>query len=91
MITDLSTKRLPTINTKNQFPCVDSEIPRYVAQRTEQVLPLDGRLEHPAWQKARRSANFRDLVHATPTLYETNVAVLWDDNCLLYTSDAADE
>lgn len=68
--------------TPHHFPCELSEIKHYTAYRVESPIPINGRLDHPAWQTAPRSSRFVDLVSGNLTLHDTRVAVLWDDDNL---------
>ncbi len=65
------------------FPPVPLEkVARYTAQKIQQPLTVDGKLTEPAWQTARRSPRFVDLIHGTATIHATQAAVLWDDDYL---------
>ncbi len=54
----------------------------YICYRTPTPLIIDGHLNEPAWHAAPRSPRFVDIVHGTPAHYETNAAVLWDNDNL---------
>lgn len=69
-------------HTEMAFPCPASEIAHYTAYRVEQPLQIDGRLDEQAWRKVTKSPRFVDLVHGTPTIYDTRAALLWDDEYL---------
>lgn len=60
------------------FPCAAEQASHYTAYRVETPLHLDGDLSKESWQKAPRSKRFVDLVHGTPAIHDTRVAVLWD-------------
>lgn len=70
---------LPPISS---LPCESFEIPHYQARRTAIAPEIDGFLEEEAWKSSGKSAAFRDLVHGTPTQFDTRAAVLWDDEYL---------
>jgi hypothetical protein len=63
-------------------PCVEDEIPHYVAYRTATKIQIDGRLDEFVWQHAPRSPRFRDLIAGQEAIYDTRAAVLWDDEYL---------
>lgn len=42
-------------------------------------IAVDGDLDKPAWRAAPRSSRFVDMVSGEPALYETRVALQWDD------------
>jgi hypothetical protein len=54
----------------------------YIAYRTRTPMTIDGRLDEQAWSLAPRSPRFVDVVSATPALYESRAAVVWDDEAL---------
>ena len=64
------------------FPWPEERIAHYTAFRVSEPLSIDGRLDKPAWQKARRSPRFVDLVGGRPTVHDTRAAVLWDEQYL---------
>lgn len=64
------------------WPCCQESIPKYTAYRTTSKFDIDGDLGKPCWVAASRSSRFVDLVHGTKTLFDTRVAVLWDDDNL---------
>ena len=63
-------------------PCVESEIPHYVAYRTAVKPEIDGCLDEAVWQLVPRSPRFRDLIFGKETIHDTRAAVLWDDEYL---------
>ncbi len=63
-------------------PCVEKEIPHYVAYRTATPPVIDGRLDEHDWQKAPRSPRFRDLVSGRDAIHDTRAALLWDEEYL---------
>ena len=64
------------------YGCTAPDIAHYVAQRTAGPITVDGRLDEPSWQKAKKSARFVDMVTGAPGFYDTRAAVLWDDQNL---------
>jgi hypothetical protein len=72
----------PQGDTVTYPPCVQEEIPHYVANRTATKPIIDGRLDEYVWQNAPRSPRFRDLIRGMETIYDTRAAVLWDDEYL---------
>lgn len=65
------------------FPPVPaSAIARYVAHRSLSPIKPDGVLDEPSWKAAKSSSKFVDLVSGKPTMHETNVKLLWDDQYL---------
>lgn len=65
-------------------PVPDREIPRYEVFRVETPLQIDGKLDDPAWQAAKASRSFVDLISGKSTRYETRVKVLWDQDYLYF-------
>ncbi|HEU5146946.1 MAG TPA: carbohydrate-binding family 9-like protein [Chryseosolibacter sp.] len=65
-----------------QIPCNDADIPRYTAFRLAKPPHIDGKLDEEVWKNAPRSARFVDLIHGSPTHFDTRAAVLWDDEYL---------
>jgi hypothetical protein len=63
-------------------PCLEDEIPHYIAYRTASKPHIDGRLDELAWQNAPRSPRFRDLISGSETIHDTRAAVLWDEQYL---------
>lgn len=55
------------------------ETARYTCYRASSPIRVDGKLDEPAWQRAPRSQPFVDIVTGEPALFETRVALLWDD------------
>jgi hypothetical protein len=64
------------------FPCPPDRLTHYTAHRVNTPLTIDGHLDEPAWRRAPRSSRFVDLVHGTPAIHDTRVAMLWDDDYL---------
>lgn len=72
----------PAKDTLNFPPCNVDDIPHYTSYKIDTTIQVDGKLDEPVWKKAPRSSSFRDLISGENTLYETRVAVLWDDDFL---------
>jgi transposase len=68
----------------NTLPAADPPAQPYVAYQTRTPIQIDGRLTERAWQLARTSPRFVDVVSGAPALYETRAAILWD-SIALYT------
>jgi predicted esterase len=58
------------------------DLPRYTAAKIDTELTIDGRLDEEAWQQARKTTSFVDLVSGQPTRYDTRSSILWDDEFL---------
>ena len=69
-------------DTAGAFPWPLDQVACYTALRTEVPPVIDGRLNDSCWQHAPRSPRFVDLVSGAPTVHDTRVAVLWDDQNL---------
>lgn len=54
----------------------------YVCRRTSQKPALDGQLCSAPWQRAMRSPRFVDMISGAPGLFDTQCAVLWDNEAL---------
>ena len=63
-------------------PARPEEIAHYTAHKIREPLTIDGRLSENAWQKAKKSPRFVDVIGGNPGLYDTRSAVLWDDQYL---------
>ncbi len=63
-------------------PVKQSEIVQYTAHRASKNIQIDGRLTEPSWTTAKASSSFVDLVSGKPTLYDTRIKILWDDQYL---------
>ena len=63
-------------------PCTENEIPHYTAYRTSSAPRIDGKLDEEIWNAVIKSTRFRDLVSGAETLYDTRVAVVWDEEYL---------
>jgi len=69
-------------DTVTHPPCVESEIPHYMAHRTATIPQIDGRLDESVWQNAPRSPRFRNLISGAETIHDTRAALLWDEEYL---------
>jgi len=69
-------------DTLTHPPCVEGEIPHYIAYQTAVKPQIDGCLDEYVWQNAPRSPRFRDLIYGKETIHDTRAAVLWDDEYL---------
>lgn len=67
---------------ESKFPCPENEIVRYTAYHIREPIKIDGHLDEPAWQNAPRSPRFIDILTGQPTLHDTRVTLLWDDENL---------
>lgn len=63
-------------------PCKVEDIPHYTSFKIDGPIQIDGKLDESAWMQAPRSRSFRDLISGEPTIHETRVAVLWDEEFL---------
>ncbi|MEC8475284.1 MAG: carbohydrate-binding family 9-like protein, partial [Planctomycetota bacterium] len=63
-------------------PVADQQLAKFVARRTSHPLAIDGKLGEESWRQVEASNAFVDLVSGKPTLYETTIKVLWDDQYL---------
>lgn len=67
---------------REPYPWEQFTQPHYQALRVPKPLQIDGRLEEAAWKEAPKSARFVDILSGQPALYDTRVAVLWDEENL---------
>jgi len=67
---------------ESKFPCPESEIAHYTAYHIHEPIKIDGRLDEKAWQLAPRSSRFVDILTGKPTIHDTRVALLWDEENL---------
>jgi len=54
----------------------------YTCYRISAPLNIDGDLNKPVWQKARKSPRFVDMISGTPGFFDTRAAALWDEEAL---------
>ena len=68
-----------------------ASLPNAAAASVTGTISIDGKLDESAWAKATPITDFRQQQphEGAPASQRTEVRVLYD--CLLYTSDAADE
>lgn len=69
-------------NTPAGCPCGEQKIPHYTAYHVARPIKVDGKLNEACWKQAPRSSRFVDILSGAPTLYDTRVAVLWDETNL---------
>ena len=55
---------------------------QYVCHQVNEPIPLNGKLDHPAWQNAPKTRRFVDVIGGNPGLYDTRAAMLYDTNNL---------
>ncbi len=72
----------PQGDTVTHPPCVEKEIPHYIAYRTAKKPQIDGRLDEYVWKNAPRSPRFRNLISGAETIHDTRAALLWDEEYL---------
>ena len=65
-----------------KFPCPENEIESYTAYHIRQPVKVDGKLDEPFWRLAPTSPRFKDIITGGPTLHDTRVTVVWDDENL---------
>lgn len=65
---------------------------KYVCQKTNDLLRIDGDINEPAWQKAPWSKAFVDIEgdRKPLPLWDTKVKMLWDDNYLYIAAELAE-
>ncbi len=56
--------------------------PEYTIYRSGEPLIIDGRLDKAAWQQAPRTRRFVHITTGEPGWYNTQAAMLWDDEYL---------
>ena len=72
----------PAKRAQSKFPCDTEAVAQYTAGRIHETIKVDGKLDEECWKKARRSPRFVDIITGKPTMYNTEVAVVWDDQNL---------
>lgn len=80
--TSSSWSKAESSDTLSFPPCNHFQIPDYTAHRIKSKIHVDGKLDEGVWQRAKCSANFRDLISGDTTRYDTRAAVMWDDEFL---------
>jgi len=63
-------------------PVKSSDIVQYTAYRTSGAIQIDGKLTEPGWTSAKASSSFVDLVSGKPTMHDTRIKILWDNQYL---------
>lgn len=63
---------------------------QHIARRTAQSFTIDGDLEKEPWASAEWSPRFVDMVTGQPGMYNTQAAMLWNDE-FLYLGFRAEE
>jgi hypothetical protein len=63
---------------QSKFPCPESQIARYTAYQTRELMTIDGKLDEPAWAKAPRSPRFSDILTGGSAIHDTRAQVVWD-------------
>lgn len=64
------------------LPCAQFEIPHYTAYKATSGLVIDGKPGEDDWKLAKKSTPFRDLITGEAAMYDTRMAILWDDEFL---------
>lgn len=54
----------------------------YIARKTNSTISIDGNCNKPVWQSAAWSPRFVDMVTGEPGIYNTQTAILWNDQHL---------
>lgn len=67
---------------KQQYGCAENEIAHYTSHRITEQIDITGDLSKPIWQKAEKSPRFVDMVTGKPGFYNTQAAVLWNQEHL---------
>jgi hypothetical protein len=60
----------------------EDRLAHVICYRAAAEIAVDGDLDKPAWRSVPRSSPFVDMVSGAPALYETRVALQWDDERL---------
>ena len=64
------------------YGIAEDALAHVTAFRTRERIVVDGNLDKPAWRGVPRSSRFVDMVSGEPALFETRVALQWDDERL---------
>jgi len=62
----------------------------YTAKKIASSIVIDGNIYKDVWQNAQWSRRFVDMVSGQPGMYNTQTALLWNDDCL-YIAFTAEE
>lgn len=65
-----------------QYGCNPEEVANYSAKKILENITVDGNLSKDIWQKAERSPRFVDMVTGTPGFYNTQAAIIWNEDYL---------
>lgn len=65
-----------------QYGCLESEVAHYTSKQILEQIDVNGDLAKPVWQKAKRSPRFVDMVTGKPGIYNTEAAILWNQEFL---------
>ena len=60
----------------------------YVAQKISGAITIDGDISKDVWASAQWSKRFVDMVDGGPAIYNTQTAILWNDDFLYLAFDA---
>jgi hypothetical protein len=67
---------------KHQYDCAENKIAHYTSRQITEQIEITGDLSKPIWQKAEKSPRFVDMVNGKPGFYNTQAAVLWNQEHL---------
>ena len=68
---------------ENNYGYSEDGLKHYTSYRVNEPIVVDGNLDESSWQVAPRSPRFEDLEEPErPALFDTQAAVLWDDDYL---------
>lgn len=73
-----------TLHAQEVAPAIKFDAQKYICYQRSSVLAIDGRLDDPAWTKARWTNNFVDITgnNTKKLRYKTRVKMLWDETYL---------
>ncbi|QSH41206.1 sugar-binding protein [Lentisphaerota bacterium ZTH] len=57
-------------------------LPKYIINKTEQPIKIDGKLDDPAWRHAQPSPVFAEIETGCPARYPVQARMLWNDKYL---------
>lgn len=66
---------------------IDNDVD-YIAKKIDGSITIDGNVQKPIWQDANWSPRFVDMVSGQPGLYNTQVAILWNETHLYIAFEA---
>jgi hypothetical protein len=64
------------------YGCSIQEVADYICEKTKENIVVNGDLNKPVWQQAKKSARFVDMVTGDPAMFDTRAAALWNDEFL---------